>query len=92
VADAQTLDYVTRLLGDEEVRQISSTSGAEGRRSRTESVAYRSIAPANALREMRVGQGLLVYGNLPPTRLALRPWYEDRGLRAVVAGSGRSER
>jgi type IV secretion system protein VirD4 len=91
VADAQTLDYVTRLLGDEEVRQISSTSGAEGRRSRTESVAYRSLAPANVLREMHPGQGLLVYGNLPPTRLALRPWYEDRGLRAVVAGSGRSE-
>ena len=39
IADPQTLDYVARLLGDEEVRQISSTSGAEGRRSTTESVA-----------------------------------------------------
>jgi type IV secretion system protein VirD4 len=86
VADAHTLDYVGRLLGDEEVRQISSTSGAEGRRSMTESVAYRSLAPANVLREMRPGQGLLVYGHLPPARLALRPWFEDRALRRAAAG------
>jgi type IV secretion system protein VirD4 len=86
VADAHTVDYVGRLLGDEEVRQISSTSGAEGRRSTTESVAYRSLAPANVLREMRPGYGLLVYGHLPPAHLALRPWFEDRQLRARAAG------
>ena len=68
IADSQTLDYVGRLLGDEEVRQLSSTSGAEGRRSTTESVAFRSIAPANVLREMRPGRGLLVYGHLAPAR------------------------
>jgi type IV secretion system protein VirD4 len=87
IADAQTLDYVARLLGDEELRQTSSTSGAEGRRSTTESVAYRSIAPANVLREMRPGHGLLVYGHLAPARIALRPWFKDRRLRALAAGS-----
>jgi type IV secretion system protein VirD4 len=86
VADSHTLDYVARLLGDEEVRQISSTSGAEGRRSTTQSVAYRSLAPANVLREMRPGHGVLVYGHLPPARLALRPWFDDRQLRARAAG------
>ena len=92
IADAQTLDYVARLLGDEEVRQVSSTSGAEGRRSTTESVAYRSLAPANVVREMRPGHGLLVYGHLAPARLALRPWFSERSLREVAVGSGRSER
>ena len=92
IADAQTLDYVARLLGDEEVRQVSSTSGAEGRRSTTESVAYRSLAPANVLREMRPGQGLLVYGHLAPARMTLRPWFGERKLREVAAGSSRSER
>jgi type IV secretion system protein VirD4 len=92
IADAQTLDYVARLLGDEEVRQVSSTSGAEGRRSTTESVAYRSLAPANVLREMRPGHGLLVYGHLAPARLTLRPWFRERKLRDVVAGSSRSGR
>src|SRR5207248_3542237 len=66
VADAQTLDYVGRLLGDEEVQQVPSTTGAEGRTSTTQSVAHRSLAPANALREMRPGHGVLVYGHLPP--------------------------
>jgi len=92
IADAQTLDYVARLLGDEEVRQVSSTSGAEGRRSTTESVAYRSLAPANVLREMRPGHGLLVYGHLAPARLALRPWFGEWKLREVAVGAGRSER
>ena len=85
IADAPTLEYVARLLGDEEVRQVSSTSGAEGRHSTTESVAYRSLAPANVLREMRPGHGLLVYGHLAPARLALRPWFKERTLRRQVA-------
>lgn len=85
IADAPTLEYVARLLGDEEVRQVSSTSGAEGRHSTTESVAYRSLAPANLLREMRPGHGLLVYGHLAPARLALRPWFKERTLRRQVA-------
>jgi type IV secretory pathway TraG/TraD family ATPase VirD4 len=84
IADSSTFDYVDRLLGDEEVQQVSSTRGAEGRRSTTESVAYRSIAPANALREMRPGRGLLIYGHLSPARLELRPWFKDPRLRALV--------
>ncbi len=86
IADAQTLDYVGRLLGDEEVSQLSSTSGAEGRRSTTESITLRSLAPANVLREMRPGRGLLVYGHLAPARVELRPWFRDRRLRRLAAG------
>ncbi len=86
IADAQTLDYVGRLLGDEEVRQLSSTSGTAGSRSTTESVAFRSLAPANVLREMRPGRGLLVYGHLAPARVELRPWFRERRLRRLAAG------
>jgi type IV secretory pathway TraG/TraD family ATPase VirD4 len=84
IADAQTLDYVGRLLGDEEIRQKSSTSGDQGRRSTTESVAYRTLAPSNTLREMRPGQGVLVYGHLAPARIRLRPWFKDRRLRGLA--------
>jgi type IV secretion system protein VirD4 len=87
IADAQTLDYVARLLGDEEIRQTSSTTGAEGRRSTTHSVAYRNIAPANVLREMKPGHGLLVYGHLAPARISLRPWFSDRRLRKIASGA-----
>jgi type IV secretion system protein VirD4 len=86
IADAQTLEYVTRLLGDEEVPQTSSTNSGEGRRSTTKSVAHRTLAPANVLREMRPGRGLLVYGHIPPARITLRPSFNDRHLRRLAAG------
>jgi type IV secretion system protein VirD4 len=87
IGDSQTLDYVARLLGDEEVRQMSTTSSGEGRRSKTESLTYRTLAPANLLREMRPGHGLLVYGHLPPARLTLRPWFKDKRLRKIAIGA-----
>jgi type IV secretion system protein VirD4 len=86
IADTPTLDYVGRLLGEQEIQHISSTSGAEGRHSKTESVAYRTLAPANTLREMKPGEGLLVYGHLPPARLKLRPWFKNRRLRKQAGG------
>jgi type IV secretion system protein VirD4 len=84
IADPPTLEYLARLLGDEEVRQVSATSGTEGRHSTTESVAYRKLAPANVLREMRPGKGILVYGHLRPTQIALRPWFKERRLRRLA--------
>ena len=87
IADAQTLDYVTRVLGEEEVAQTSLTQSGEGRRSTTSSLARRSLAPANVLRELKQGRGLLLYGNIPPARLALRPFFSDRRLRRLAAGA-----
>ena len=49
---------------------------------------YRNLAPPNALRQMRPGEGLLVYGHLPPAQLALRPWFNDRHLRRLVERPG----
>ena len=65
ISDMPTLDYVAQLLGDREVRRQATTVDADGRRSTTESVAYRDLAPENLLREMRPGHGILVYGHLP---------------------------
>lgn len=84
ISDPDTLDYVARVLGDEEIRQVSSTAGHEGHASTTESTTYRSLAPAHVLRQAPAGTGVLVYGNLPPARLELRPWFRDRRLRALV--------
>lgn len=80
ISDTQTLEYASRLLGDEEVMQSSVTRNAHGSRSTTESLALRSIAPANVLRSIRPGDGVLVYGHLPPARLRLRPWFKEKSL------------
>jgi type IV secretion system protein VirD4 len=89
IGDPRTLDYVAALLGDEEVRQVASTRGAEGRRSTTESFTYRTLAPSHVLREMTPGQGVLVYGHLPPARLSMRPWFKDPQLQRAARGASR---
>lgn len=83
IADPATLDYAARVLGDEEIRQTSSTAGQQGHASTTESTTYRTLAPAHALRQARAGSGVLIHGNLPPARIQLRPWFTDRHLRTL---------
>lgn len=78
VSDPQTLEYVSRLLGDEEVLQAAVTRGSEGAHSTTSSTALRTLAPAHVLRGIRPGDGVLVYGHLPPARIRLRPWFAER--------------
>jgi type IV secretion system protein VirD4 len=80
ISDTQTLEYASRLIGDEEVLQASVTRGVHGSRSTTESTALRSLAPANVLRSIRPGEGILVYGHLPPARIRLRPWFKEKSL------------
>jgi type IV secretion system protein VirD4 len=92
IADPDTLDYVARLLGDAEIRQRSSTTGADGQGSTTESSGFRALAPANVLREGRPGRAVLVYGHLPPAELELRPWFADRALRRLAAADTGAER
>jgi len=91
IADPRTLEYVAALLGDEEVRHVAATKGAEGRRSTTESVIYRTLAPAHVLREMKPGEGVLVYGHLPPAKIAMRPWFKDPRLRRAANSGEQSE-
>jgi type IV secretion system protein VirD4 len=87
VGDPETLRYVSQVTGDAEFRQRSETAGEKGRRSATEGSTFRDLAPANVIREARPGTALLIYGNLPPARLALRPWFEDEGLKTMVDAS-----
>ncbi len=76
VSDNATLEYASLLLGDEEILQASVTRGSRGSTSTTESTGMRSLAPAHVLRGIRPGEGVLVYGHLPPARLQLRPWFQ----------------
>ena len=81
-----TLQYVARMLGDEEIRQTSTSTGHDGRRSSTDAPNWRALAPANVLRESRSGTAVLVYGNRPPAWTKLRPWYRERSLRRLARG------
>ena len=85
IADLGTLDTLCALAGEAAVRELTVTADQrDGRRSTSSSVAYRRLAPPDELRRLQPGEGLLIYGHLPPARLRLRPWYRTRELRRRV--------
>jgi type IV secretion system protein VirD4 len=88
IADVGTLDTLSGLAGERAVREQTVTNDLrDGRRTTSTSVAYRRLAPADELRRIRPGEGVLVYGYLPPARLILRPWYRDGKLRRRVTAA-----
>jgi type IV secretion system protein VirD4 len=78
IADPDTLDYASRLIGDEEITVPSITRDPAGGRSTTSSRGPRRLLPPEGLRCLRRGEAVLVYGTLPPARLRLRPWWATR--------------
>lgn len=85
VSDLSTLDLISGLAGEQAVRQHTYTlDQRDGRRTRSSAVAFRRLAPAAELRRVPPGEGVLVYGHLPPVKLRLRPWFENRRLRLVA--------
>ena len=96
IADPDTLEYASRLVGDEEVTQPSVTRDPAGRRSTTSSTGLRRLLPPEELRCLPRGCGVLVYGTLPPARLQLRPWWAQsrpgRGGRPATARDGSARR
>ncbi|MGI8492279.1 MAG: TraM recognition domain-containing protein, partial [Acidimicrobiales bacterium] len=85
ISDLSTLDLLSGLAGEAAVRTDTMTSDLrDGRRSRSTAIAYRRLASSDELRRIEPGEGVLIYGHLSAARLALRPWYLDRSLRARV--------
>ena len=88
VADLETLRYFAGLIGEEEARDRSHTTGSGGT-TRSTSRRRRPLIAAEALRQLPEGHALLLYGRIAPTRLRLRRWFEDRRLRRLARGNGR---
>ena len=68
-----TLEYTSRLIGEADVPDQSLTIDPTGGRSTTRSRRERPLAPDADLRRIRPGEGVLVYGHLPPAKVRLRP-------------------
>jgi type IV secretion system protein VirD4 len=83
VSDLATLDMLSGLAGETSVREETMTHDLrDGRRTRSSAISLRRLVPTDELRRIPPGEGVLVYGHLPPVRLHLRPWFADRRLRA----------
>jgi type IV secretion system protein VirD4 len=93
-SDASTLDYVSRLLGDEEVTRRSwsaDVGGGTGRRSVSEAVAREALSPYHLLRQVRPGEAVLIHGTLPPAHLEARRWWEVPHLKQLADGAAASD-
>ena len=94
IADTGTLEYASRLIGDEaRTERNVSIDVTGGRRSVSEHRTYRRTAPVDVLRRIRSGEGLLLYGRELPAHVRLRPWFADATLRRLghseeVTGAG----
>jgi type IV secretion system protein VirD4 len=84
VADLDTLRYFAGLVGEEEAREMTRTTGSGGA-TRTSGRRRRPLVAPEALRQLREGHALLLYGSLPPAVLRLRMWFQDRRLRRLAA-------
>jgi type IV secretion system protein VirD4 len=72
IRDRETLDLLSFLLGDGEVDRTSTTQQAGGGLSTSTSRQRERLAPADALRQLPVGAGLLIYGSLPPVKVQFK--------------------
>src|SRR6202035_356833 len=68
VADLETLRYFAGLVGDEEARDTTRTTGPGGA-SRSTSRRRTPLISPEALRQLPEGHALLLYGRLAPVRV-----------------------
>ncbi len=73
ISDLATLEQASRLAGEAGISSTSSTYDRSGHAGTTHSSVYRALLPADALRRMPPGWAVLMYGNLHPVALKLRP-------------------
>jgi len=69
-----------------------SSSVTAGRRTDSDGPVYRMLVPPHAIRQGRAHSALLIYGNLPPAWIGLRPWFADRELYALARGESTTGR
>jgi type IV secretory pathway TraG/TraD family ATPase VirD4 len=93
ITDPETLALLSHLLGDETIRQLATPAalaraakdpGGKGDAARS-APRSRGASPAEALGWISPGNGVLLYGHIPPAPITLRPWFRDRELQAMVS-------
>ncbi len=85
ISDPSTLEHASTLAGEAWTTESSTTSGGPGGSTRTDALARRPLVTPDGLRRIAPGEGLLIYGGLPPAHLTLQSWFED----PVLAARGR---
>jgi type IV secretion system protein VirD4 len=84
ISDEETIKYTSAVSGEAELVQTSVSSDrsmwAPNRQSIQESTRTTPLVAGWLLRQIPIGEALLVHGTLPPAHLRTTPWYADKGL------------
>jgi type IV secretion system protein VirD4 len=94
ITDPPTLALLSHLLEDETLHQVApaapaAPAAADGTAAPARA-AKTGASPSEALRRINPGQGVLLYGHLPPAFLTLRPWFRDRRMALRAGNEGKS--
>lgn len=86
VGDPETIRYFADVTGETRERQVSISRHGDDQRNVSLSEGRRSLLTPATIREQKVGEAILVYGHLPPAKIRLRLWFQDRQLKQLVEG------
>ncbi len=78
ISDLDTLEYVSKVIGDTNSKTHSFSRDHKGGHSIGHQGTTRQLAPIGSVRQVTPGSGILLYGHLPPARIGLRPWYKTQ--------------
>ena len=84
LSDEDSLSYVAKVVGDEEVdaRQLTGEPLALWRSSVMDMTNRVALVQAHCMRQMTPGDALLLHATLPPAHITTRRWFEERSLRS----------
>jgi type IV secretory pathway TraG/TraD family ATPase VirD4 len=83
-SDRELLELVSRLVGDETITRTTTSTGPSGVTHNSQ-LHQRPLAAIHELRQLTRNQALLLYANLPPIVIRLRPHYANRSTRKDAA-------
>lgn len=87
VTDETTLRAVSEIIGDHQVRRVSSSrDGRTGVVSTSTTVEREPLAPPEYLRQLPAGSALVIIGRRKPMRTRVSGWYESPRLRSRIPG------
>lgn len=77
-SETDDLERLSRLMGERRVRRVSTSRSHGSGWSRQSSTEKERVMPVKAIRQLDVGQALLLYRSLPPAVVDLTPWWKRK--------------
>jgi type IV secretory pathway TraG/TraD family ATPase VirD4 len=84
--DADFVEKVSKLVGNQDVRTASISKGKEGT-SRSYSYRLDPVLPADRIRALPKGTALLLATGVRPALIRLRPWYKEPNAGLISAAA-----